>query len=103
MSYSGGGGPVTVAYTGTSPIVVRVVTSAGTTVVVDEAGPFSGGVTLPPGPGNVLVEAVGSWTISFPAPAATTTVAPTTSAPTTGPAPTTLPPTTLAPTTTSAP
>jgi hypothetical protein len=101
-------GPVTLEYTGTGPVVVRAVTSAGPTVVVDEATAFTGEVTLPAGPGQLLVDAVGSWTISFPAPtptsaapttAAATTASPTSAAPTTAAPPTASPPTTAAPTT----
>ena len=107
-------GPATIADTGTGPIVIRAVTSGGPAVVVDEATAFTGEVTLPAGPAHLLVDAVGPWTISFPAPVPTTaeptTAAPTTaaSAGTTAPGPTTAGPTTAAPaatvaTTTSAP
>jgi hypothetical protein len=100
--------PVTIEYTGTTGIVVRVVTRAGAAVVTEQTGAFAGDVELPPGPGNVLVEAVGSWSVTPPAPPPTTTVAPTTAAPTTTPAtgaPTTVqaPSTAAATTTTSAP
>jgi hypothetical protein len=104
-------GSATVEYTGDGPIVVRAVTSAGPSVVVDEAGAFGGDVTLPAGPGQLLVDAVGPWTISFPASepttaaptaTATTTAAPTSAEPTSA-APTSAAPTTTAQATTAAP
>lgn len=94
--------PVTVDYTGTGPIVVRAVSGAGTTVLVNEPGAFNGEVTLPAGPGFVTVEAFGSWSLTYPAGAVTTTAAPTTASPTTA-AGTTAAPTTLAATSTTAP
>jgi hypothetical protein len=107
-------GPATVVYTGTGPIVIRAVTSDGPAVVIDEAAAFTGEVTLPAGPGHLLVDAVGSWTITLPAPvpttAASTTAASTTAAPTTAattgataPGPTTAAPAATATPTTEAP
>ena len=89
-------GQVTVDYSGTGPIVVRAVTSAGTTVVVDQTAAFTGAVTLPAGPGQLLVDAAGPWALSFPAPEPTT-VSPSSTSPTTGAPPTSAAPATSAP------
>lgn len=96
---------VIVDYTGAGPIVVRAISGSGTEVLVDEAGPFAGEVTLPAGPGYITVDAAGPWTVGYIAPAtAPTTVATNTATATTiVAATTTAGATTAAVTTTSAP
>jgi hypothetical protein len=85
-------GPATVEYAGPGPIVIRAVTSGGPAVIVDEAGAFTGDITLPAGPAHLLVDAIGPWTITLPTPPPTTAGA-TTIPPTTVAAATSAPPT----------
>jgi hypothetical protein len=63
----------TVAYDGTGPIVVRAVTVSGAQELINEAGPFTGAIEVPAGPGFVTVEAPGTWSLQPPAPATTST------------------------------
>jgi hypothetical protein len=60
-------GTVAVTYDGSGPIVIRAVTVSGPQDLVNEAGPFSGDVTLPAGPGFITVDASGAWSITPPA------------------------------------
>ena len=53
----------TVAYDGTGPIVVSAVTVSGAQQLVNQAGPFTGTIEVPAGPGFVTVDAPGSWSL----------------------------------------
>ena len=53
----------TVGYDGPGPIVVRSVTVSGSQELVNQAGPFSGDIEVPAGPGFVTVDAVGAWSL----------------------------------------
>jgi hypothetical protein len=57
----------TVAYEGSGPIAVRAVTLSGAQELVNQAGPFTGDIEVPAGPGFVTIEAPGSWTLQPPA------------------------------------
>jgi hypothetical protein len=72
----------TVSYAGPGPIVIRAVTLSGQREMVNQAGPFSGGIDVPAGPGFLTVEAPGAWSLRPPQTPATSTVA-TTALPTT--------------------
>lgn len=65
-------GAVTVTYEGPGPIVIRAVNVSGPQDLVNEAGAFTGEITLPSGPGFVTVDAPGPWSIKPPASAPAT-------------------------------
>ena len=59
----------TVSYEGSGPIVVRAATLSGVEELLNQAGPFTGDVEVPAGPGFITVEAAGRWELRPPAPA----------------------------------
>lgn len=57
----------TVTYEGNGPITLTAVTVSGSQELVNQAGPFSGDIEVPAGPGFVTVDAPGPWSLQ-PAP-----------------------------------
>ena len=56
----------TVTYEGAGPIIVTAVTVSGSQELVNQAGPFSGDVEVPAGPGFVTIDAPGPWSLQPP-------------------------------------
>jgi hypothetical protein len=61
-----------VTFEGAGPVVVTAVTVAGSQELANQAGPFTGDIEVPAGPGFLTVDAAGPWSLQPPAPPTTT-------------------------------
>jgi hypothetical protein len=64
---------VALTYEGAGPIIVNAVTVSGSQELVTQAGPFTGDIEVPAGPGFLTVDAPGPWSLRLPASQPTTT------------------------------